>query len=75
MWDRITVEPGKMEGRPCIRGLRFTVAQLIRLAAAGWTLEQIQREYAFVEAEDLRQALLYAADASEVTTMALRESA
>nr|WP_238342387.1 DUF433 domain-containing protein [Actinopolymorpha rutila] len=73
--DRITVEPGKMEGRPCIRGLRFTVAQLIRLAAAGWTLEQIQREYAFVEAEDLRQALLYAAATSEVTMMPLRDSA
>lgn len=75
MLDRITVEPGKMEGRPCIRGLRFTVAQLIRLVAAGWTLEQVQDEYAFVEAEDLRQALLYAAAASEVTTMPLRDSA
>ncbi|MGW5359074.1 DUF433 domain-containing protein [Actinopolymorpha pittospori] len=75
MLDRITVEPGKMDGRPCIRGLRFTVAQLVRLVAAGWTLEQIQAEFPFVEAEDLRQALLYAASAAEVTMVPLREPA
>lgn len=75
MLDRITVEPGKMDGRPCIRGLRFTVAQLVRLVAAGWTLEQIQVEFPFVEAEDLRQALLYAAAAAEVTMVPLREPA
>ncbi|WP_020578398.1 DUF433 domain-containing protein [Actinopolymorpha alba] len=58
MFDRITVEPDKVAGQPCIRGLRFTVAHLVRLVAAGWGLEEIQEEFPFVEAEDLRQALL-----------------
>jgi uncharacterized protein (DUF433 family) len=75
VFDRITVEPGKMNGQPCIRGLRFTVAHLLRLIAAGWTLEQIQEEFPFIEADDVRQALLYAARSVEVTTLPLRETA
>lgn len=75
MFDRITVEPGKMNGQPCIRGLRFTVAHLVRLVAAGWTLEQIQQDFPFIEAEDVHQALLYAAQAAEVPTLPLREPA
>jgi len=69
MFDRITVDPAKMTGRPCIRGLRFTVAHLLRLVAAGWTLEQIQEEFPFIEAEDIQQALLYAAHSAEVTAL------
>lgn len=75
MWDRITVEPGKMNGQPCIRGLRFTVAHLVRLVAAGWSLEQIQQDFPFIEAEDVHQALIYAAKAVEVPTLPLREPA
>jgi uncharacterized protein (DUF433 family)/acyl-CoA synthetase (AMP-forming)/AMP-acid ligase II len=52
--DRITVKPDKMDGQPCIRGMRFTVAHLLRLVADGWTLEQIQEEYPFIEDEDIR---------------------
>lgn len=75
MFDRITVEPGKMHGQPCIRGLRFTVAHLVRLVAAGWDLDQIQADFPFIETEDVHQALLYAADSAEVTTLPLRDSA
>ncbi|MGQ0775891.1 MAG: DUF433 domain-containing protein [Pseudonocardiales bacterium] len=75
MFDRVTVEPGKMNGQPCIRGLRFTVAHLVRLIAAGWTLEQVQEDFPFIEPEDVHQALLYAAEAAEVITLPLRESA
>ena len=75
MFDRITVEPGKMNGQPCIRGLRFTVAHLLRLVAAGWSLEQIQEDFQFIEADDVEQALLYAAHSAEVTTLPLRETA
>jgi uncharacterized protein (DUF433 family) len=75
MFDRVTVELDKMNGQPCIRGLRFTVSHLVRLVAAGWTLEQVQAEFPFVEPEDVRQALLYAADAAEVVTLPLCESA
>jgi uncharacterized protein (DUF433 family) len=69
VFDRITVEVGTMNGRPCIRGLRFTVAHLLRLVAVGWTLEQIQGESPFIEAEDIQQALLYAAHSAEVTAL------
>lgn len=59
MFDRITVDPGKMNGQPCIRGMRFTVAHLLRLINEGWTLEQIQEEFPFIEGDDVKQALLY----------------
>ena len=75
VFDRITVEPGKMNGQPCVRGLRITVAHLLRLIAAGWTLEQVQQEFPFVEAADVHQALLYAARSVEVTTLPLRGTA
>lgn len=75
MLDRITVEPDKMDGHPCIRGMRFTVAHLLRLVADGWTLEQIQAEFPFIEREDLQQALLYAAEATEAVTFPRREPA
>ena len=74
-FDRITVEPGKMHGQPCIRGMRFTVAHLVRLVAAGWSLSQIQEEYPFIEPEDVTQALQYAAASAEVTMLPLQESA
>jgi uncharacterized protein (DUF433 family) len=64
-----------MNGQPCIRGQRFTVAHLLRLIAAGWTLEQIQEDFPFIDAEDVKQALLYAAHSAEVTTLLLRETA
>ncbi len=50
--DRITIEPGMMGGQPCIRGRRFTVEHLLRLVGAGWSLEQIQEDFPFIEAED-----------------------
>lgn len=59
--DRITIEPGKMGGQPCIRGHRFTVEHLLRLLGAGWTLEQVREDFPFIEAEDVRQAIAYAA--------------
>lgn len=64
-----------MNGQPCIRGLRFTVAHLLRLVAPGWSLEHIQEDFPFIEADDVEQALLYAAHSAEVTTLPLRETA
>ena len=69
MFDRITVEPGKMQGKPCIRGHRFTVAHLVRLVAAGMDVEQIRQDFPFIEAGDVRQALLYAAEDVESATL------
>ena len=59
--ERITVEPGKCGGRPCIRGTRFRVKDLLELLAAGASHEEILRDYAFLEPEDIQAALLYSA--------------
>jgi uncharacterized protein (DUF433 family) len=75
VFDRITVEIRRMGGQPCIRGQRFTVAHLMRLVAEGWTLEQIQEDFPFIEAEDVHQALSYAAEATVSESFPLREPA
>ena len=62
---RITVEAGKCGGRPCIRGMRFRVMDLLELLAAGATHEEILRDYEFLEAEDIPAALHYAARQSD----------
>jgi uncharacterized protein (DUF433 family) len=74
-FDRITAEPGMIEGRPCIRGLRISVESVVRLVAAGWTFEEILENYPDLEREDITQALEYAAAATDVHVIALREPA
>jgi len=59
--DRITVEAGKCGGRPCIRGFRFRVTDLLELIEAGAEREEILADYEFLEPEDIEAALLYAA--------------
>jgi uncharacterized protein (DUF433 family) len=59
--DRITIEPGKMGGRPCIRGMRIRVADILEMLAAGATQEQILADYPYLEADDIRASLAYAA--------------
>jgi len=51
-----------MGGRACIRGMRIPVSLVVKLVANGMTVEQILREYPDLEAEDVHQALQYAAD-------------
>jgi uncharacterized protein (DUF433 family) len=58
--DRITIEPGKMGGQPCIRGHRFTVEHLLGLVGAGWSLDRVQEDFPFIEAADVQQAIAYA---------------
>jgi len=58
--ERITIEPGKMHGRPCIRGLRVRVQDVLELLAAGETAETILANYPYLEADDLRAVLAYA---------------
>ena len=60
-FDRITVHPEVCGGKPCIRGLRFPVSRLLGLLAAGETKEEILAAYRYLEAEDIEQALSYAA--------------
>lgn len=61
-YDRITTEPGKMGGAPCIRELRIPVATIVGIVAEGMSQEQILEAYPDLEAEDIRQALHYAAE-------------
>ena len=59
--DRITVDPNIMAGRPCIRGMRVTVALVLNLLAGGLKPEQVIRDYPYLEVEDIQQVLRYAA--------------
>ena len=60
-FDRITVEPGKCGGKPCIRGMRITVRRVLEILALHRDRQELFREYPFLEEEDLQQALRYAA--------------
>ena len=59
--DRITQQPEVMGGKPCIRGMRVTVGTIVGLVAAGHTYIEILTAYPYLEQEDIRQALAYAA--------------
>ncbi len=59
--DRITIEPGKCGGRPCIRGLRIRVTELLSLLGAGASHQEIFLDYSMLEDEDILAALAYAA--------------
>ncbi|MBX2928651.1 MAG: DUF433 domain-containing protein [Saprospiraceae bacterium] len=63
--DRISFNPQIMGGKPCIRGMRVTVGTIVGLVAVGKTPEAILELYPYLEAEDIRQALSYAAWRSE----------
>ncbi|HRO98702.1 MAG TPA: DUF433 domain-containing protein [Flavobacteriales bacterium] len=58
--NRITIEPGKMGGRPCIRGLRITVGTVIGLLASKKSREEVLAMYPYLEDEDITAALNYA---------------
>ncbi len=59
--QRITRDPAVMGGRPCIRGMRVTVGAIVGLLAAGRAEEEILHAYPYLEPEDIRAALSYAA--------------
>ena len=61
MTKRITYNPQQCGGKPCIRGMRIRVADILELYAAGVSSEQILRDFPDLEAEDLESALRYAA--------------
>ncbi len=60
-FDRITTDPALLAGQPCIRGLRLTVRRVLDLIATYPDRTELLAEYPELEAEDLRQALQYAA--------------
>jgi uncharacterized protein (DUF433 family) len=69
--NRITFDPEVMGGKPCIRGMRVTVGTLVGLVAAGRTRAEVLALYPYLEAEDINQALRYAAWRSEEVDLPL----
>ena len=59
---KITSEPGKRGGRPCIRGLRITVYDVLEMLASGQTHEQILVDFPELESADIQACLAFAAD-------------
>ncbi len=61
VFGRITFDPQIIAGRACIRGMRITVSQVLRLIASGMTVKEILEAYPYLEEEDLKVSLQYAA--------------
>jgi uncharacterized protein (DUF433 family) len=59
--DRITQEPGKMGGKPCVRGMRVTVGMIVGQIGSGRSIDELLVDYPYLEREDILQALQYAA--------------
>lgn len=74
-FERITADPEVMAGVPCIRGTRIPVATVVGMVAEGITNEEILGDYPQLSAEDVREALRFAAAAVDERTLPLRPSA
>lgn len=72
-FPRITIEADKMGGQPCIRGLRIPVATVVAMVADGMTTEEILEDLPDLEAEDVAEALRYAAEAVRERELPLRQ--
>jgi uncharacterized protein (DUF433 family) len=68
--DRITIEPGKRSGKPCLRGLRITVYDVLESLGAGMTPDEILSDFPDLEREDILAALQFAADPNDRATWA-----
>ncbi len=58
----ITVEPGKRSGKPCIRGMRITVSDVLEYLASGMTEDEVLRDFPYLTRDDIRACLAFAAD-------------
>jgi uncharacterized protein (DUF433 family) len=58
----ITIEPGKRSGKPCIRGMRITVSDVLQYLAAGMSVDEILTDFPELTANDIRACLAFAAD-------------
>lgn len=63
--SRITFDPEQCGGRPCIRGYRLRVKDVLDMLASGASVEEILADYDFLERDDIRAALEYAADQTD----------
>jgi len=67
--DLITMEPGKRSGKPCIRGLRITVYDVLEYLASGMTHADILRDFPYLTEQDIRACLAFAADRERKSEM------
>ncbi|MGH3612055.1 MAG: DUF433 domain-containing protein [Pseudonocardia sp.] len=74
-FERIVVDHEIMGGVPCIRGTRMPVTRLLKMVAAGMSVEEIRADFPQVTAEDVHEALLYAAAAVAERELPLRHTA
>ncbi len=75
MFDRITSDPGTMNGQPCVRHMRLTVRRVLEAMATHPDQAELMREYPELEPEDIRQVLAYAAASLDDRVVALPKSA
>jgi uncharacterized protein (DUF433 family) len=67
----ITIEPGKRSGKPCIRGMRITVSDILEYLASGMTEDDILRDFPELTREDIRACLAFAAERERRLAVAL----
>jgi uncharacterized protein (DUF433 family) len=72
---RITIDKNICNGKPSIRGMRFTVSQMLELVASGMTSEDILNDYSYIEADDIVACLHYASHVLNNRNMLLLEDA
>jgi len=64
-FDRITMDPDVMGGKPCVRGMRVTVGMIVGAMSAGRTIEQLLADFPYIEEADIREALAFAASLAQ----------
>ena len=67
--DRITIESGKRSGKPCIRGMRITVYDILSYLASGMTYQEVLEDFPYLTQEDIFACLSYAADREQQTLL------
>lgn len=72
--NRITINPAVMDGRPCIRGLRFPVSRVLGLLASGQSQDEILRNHPDLEPDDLKAAMEYAAALADERVILLKSA-
>ncbi|MBX7257906.1 MAG: DUF433 domain-containing protein [Candidatus Hydrogenedentes bacterium] len=65
--ERLTIEPGKRGGKPCIRGMRITVYDVLQYMASGMTAEEILADFPYLTHDDILASLAYAAEREHAT--------
>jgi uncharacterized protein (DUF433 family) len=70
LMKRITIEPGKRSGKPCIRGIRMTVYDVLEYLASGMSFEEILEDFPFLQKEDILACLSYAANKEKIELFA-----